>query len=123
MSVMEFRKNEHEESSAVSGGAMDKVVVRKRIDKRILIGGAGGLALILILAFWLFAPRAGSQSVAMDRLTISTVEKSSRGSFVRQADTSTEERFVKTTAYVWGDSFGHGLASKSTSATRRLYDN
>jgi HlyD family secretion protein len=75
MSVMEFRKNEHEESSAVSGGAMDKVVVRKRIDKRILIGGAGGLALILILAFWLFAPRAGSQSVAMDRLTISTVDK------------------------------------------------
>jgi len=75
MSVMEFRKNEHEESSAVSGGAMDKVVVRKRIDKRILIGGAGGLALILILAFWLFAPRAGSQSVAMDRLTISVVDK------------------------------------------------
>ena len=54
---------------------MDKVVDRKRIDKRILIGGAGGLALILILAFWLFAPRAGSQSVAMDRLTISTVDK------------------------------------------------
>ncbi|MCL6683381.1 efflux RND transporter periplasmic adaptor subunit [Sphingomonas alba] len=75
MSVMEFRKNEHEEPSAVSGGAMDKVVVRKRIDKRILIAGAGGLALILIIAFWLFAPRAGSQSVAMDRLTISTVDK------------------------------------------------
>src|SRR5689334_15419881 len=75
MSVMEFRKNEHEESAAVSGGAMDKVVVRKKVDKRVLIAGAGGLALILIIAFWLFAPRAGSQSVAMDRLTIAPVEK------------------------------------------------
>jgi HlyD family secretion protein len=30
---------------------------------------------MLILAFWLFAPRAGSQSVAMDRLSIAPVEK------------------------------------------------
>jgi len=74
MSLVEFRKHD-EESGAVSGGAMDKVVVRKRIDKRVLIGAAGALALILIVAFWLFAPRAGSQSVAMDRLTIATVQK------------------------------------------------
>ena len=69
MSVMEFRKQEAE-SSAVSGGAMDRVVVRKKIDKRILIAGAGGIALLLIVFFWLFAPRAGSQTVAADRLTI-----------------------------------------------------
>ena len=50
--------------NAVTGGAMDRVVVRKRIDKRILIGGAVAAALLLILLFWLFAPRADSMSVA-----------------------------------------------------------
>lgn len=73
MSVMEFRKAPGE-GEAVSGDAMDRVVVRKRIDKRILIGGAGGAALLLILLFWLFAPRAGSQSVNADRLGIAAVE-------------------------------------------------
>ena len=70
---MEFRKSEPD-GQAVSGGAMDRVVERKRIDKRVLIAAAGGIALILILLFWLFAPRAGSQSVAVDRLSIATVE-------------------------------------------------
>ncbi len=73
MSVMEFRKAAGE-TEAVSGGNMDRVVVRKRIDKRILIGGAGGAALLLILLFWLFAPSAGSQSVSADRLGIAAVE-------------------------------------------------
>ena len=73
MSVMEFRKHEPE-SNAVSGGAMDKVVVKKTIDKRVLIAGAGGAALLLILFFWLFAPSAGSQTVAKERLAIATVE-------------------------------------------------
>jgi len=54
---------------------MDKVVVRKRIDKRILIaGGAAGLLLLVIL-FWLFAPSADSQSVSKDRLSISDVQQ------------------------------------------------
>jgi HlyD family secretion protein len=70
---MEFRKTAGE-GEAVSGGNMDRVVVRKAIDKRILIGGAGGAALLLILLFWLFAPRAGSQSVSADRLGIAAVE-------------------------------------------------
>ena len=73
MSVMEFRKQEPE-GGAVTGGAMDRVVVRKKIDKRVLIAAAGGAALLLILFFWLFAPRAGSQAVSADRLAISTVE-------------------------------------------------
>ena len=73
MSVMEFRKSEGE-TSAVSGGAMDRVVVRKHIDKRILIGGVAGGALLLILLFWLFAPRSGTQEVTTNRLSIATVE-------------------------------------------------
>lgn len=72
MSLVELRQPER--SEAVTGGAMDRVVERKRIDKRILIGGGAAAALLLILLFWLFAPRADSVSVARDRLTISTVE-------------------------------------------------
>lgn len=58
-----------------SGGAMDRVVVAKRIDKRVLIAGAAAGVLLLILLFWLFAPRANSQSVSADRLTISSVQQ------------------------------------------------
>ena len=60
-------------SEAVSGGAMDRVVERKRIDKRILIAGAAVGVLLLILIFWLFAPRADSLSVSRDRLAIGEV--------------------------------------------------
>ncbi|MCL6740870.1 efflux RND transporter periplasmic adaptor subunit [Sphingomonas sp. RB56-2] len=60
---------------AVSGGAMDRVVERKKIDKRILIGAGAGAALLLILLFWLFAPRGDSQSVNPNRLTISKVQQ------------------------------------------------
>ena len=73
MSLVELRQNNR--SEAVSGGAMDRVVERRRIDRKILIaGGAAGLVLLLLL-FWLFAPRADSQSVSADRLSISTVEQ------------------------------------------------
>jgi HlyD family secretion protein len=54
---------------------MDKVVERKRIDKRILIAaGAAGVLLIVVL-FWLFAPSANSQSVNRDRLSIANVQQ------------------------------------------------
>jgi HlyD family secretion protein len=53
---------------------MDRVVVRKRIDKRILIAGGAAAVLLLILLFSLFAPRADSMTVAQDRLTISTAQ-------------------------------------------------
>jgi len=67
MSLHEFKAAEH---PPVSGGAMDRVVVRKRIDKRLIAAGAGGLLLLLIILFWLFAPSASSQSVNPERLTI-----------------------------------------------------
>jgi len=72
VSLVELRQSR--ESDAISGGAMDRVVVRKRIDKRILIGGAAAGALLLILLFWLFAPSAGSMTVSRDRLSIATVQ-------------------------------------------------
>ena len=64
-----------EEHGAHSGGAMDRVVEIKRIDRRVLIAGAAAAVLLLVLLFWLFAPRANSQSVSAERLTIATVEK------------------------------------------------
>jgi HlyD family secretion protein len=72
MSLVELRRPSG--SDAVTGGAMDRVVERKRIDRRILIGGAVGAALLLILIFWLFAPRSGSESVSRDRLTIAAAQ-------------------------------------------------
>ena len=72
MSLVELRQASG--SDAASGGAMDRVLVRKRIDKRILIGGAAAGVVLLILIFWLFAPRSDSMSVARDRLAIASVE-------------------------------------------------
>lgn len=73
MSLVELRQATR--SEAVSGGNMDKVIEVKRLDKRILIAGAAGAVLILILLFWLFAPRSDSQTVSASRLTISPVEQ------------------------------------------------
>lgn len=73
MSLVELRRSER--SEAVSGGAMDRVVVRNRIDRRILIAAAAAGVLLLVLVFWLFAPRANSQSVNTERLTIATIEQ------------------------------------------------
>ena len=80
MSLVELRHNAR--SDAVSGGAMDRVVVRKKLDRRIIIGGAGAAALLLIVVFWLFAPRADSVTVAQDRLTISTIESGTFDDFL-----------------------------------------
>ena len=72
MSLVELRQPSR--SDAVTGGAMDRVVERKGIDKRILIGGAAGAVLLVVLIFWLFAPRSGSESVSRDRLTLAAAQ-------------------------------------------------
>ncbi len=71
MSLVELRQGK---SEAVTGGAMDKVVVRKRIDPRILIAGGVAAVLLIVIVFWLFAPRSDSMSVTRDRLTISEAQ-------------------------------------------------
>jgi len=80
VSLVELRRPS--QSEAVSGGAMDRVVERKRIDKRILIGGAAAITLLLFILFWLFAPRADSLSVNQDRLAISAVESGTFDDFL-----------------------------------------
>jgi HlyD family secretion protein len=80
VSLVELRQANR--SEAVSGGAMDRVVVRKRLDKRIVIGGAAAAALLLIILFWIFAPRSDSMSVTKDRLTIATVQSGTFDDFL-----------------------------------------
>src|SRR3954447_6063533 len=63
------------EAKAQSGSGMDRVVEVKGLSKRVKIGLAAAAALLLVLIFWWFAPTANSQSVAADRVTISTVER------------------------------------------------
>ena len=73
MSLVELRQPHR--ADAVSGGAMDKVVERKRIDKRILIAAGAAGVLLFVILFWLFAPSANSQSVNPDRLSIGNVQQ------------------------------------------------
>jgi HlyD family secretion protein len=80
VSLIELRQSPR--SEAVSGGAMDKVVERRRIDKRLLIGGGAAAALLLIVLFWLFAPRADTMSVPSERLSIATVQSGTFDDFL-----------------------------------------
>ena len=66
----------------VTGGAMDRVVERKRIDRKVVIAGGAAAALLLIILFWLFAPRADSVSVSRDRLGISAVQSGTFDDFL-----------------------------------------
>jgi HlyD family secretion protein len=58
-----------------SGGAMDRVVERKGLSRNVKIGLAAAAALLAAVLFYVFAPSANSQTVAADRLTVSTVAK------------------------------------------------
>ena len=72
MRLVELRQSRS--SEPVTGGAMDRVIERKRIDKWIVIAGAAAGLLLLLLLFWLFAPRSDTLTVTQDRLAIATVE-------------------------------------------------
>jgi HlyD family secretion protein len=80
VSLVELRQPDRTE--AVSGGAMDRVVVRKRIDKKFIIAGAAVVVVLLALLFWLFAPRADSLTVARDRLSIATAQSGTFDDFL-----------------------------------------
>jgi HlyD family secretion protein len=74
MSVIRIPKAEAE-PKLQSGGAMDRVVETKGLSKQMKIAVGVALALVAALIFYLMAPSAGSQTVAADRVTISTVER------------------------------------------------
>ncbi len=62
-------------SGPESGGAMDRVVERKGPSRNVKIAAAAILILLLVALFWWFAPSANSQTIAAERLTISTVTR------------------------------------------------
>lgn len=74
MSVIRM-KDPAKETLAPSGGAMDRIVESKALPVRVKIAIGAILALVAVVAFYLFAPDASSQTIAADRVTISTVEK------------------------------------------------
>lgn len=65
-----------------SGSGMDRVVETRRLPKWAKFAGAGAAVLLALLLFWWFAPARNSQTIAADRLTISTVQKGRFDDFV-----------------------------------------
>ena len=78
MSVVQMSSEPKSPREPVSGGAMDKVVERRGIPNRLKAGIAAGALAIAGIAFYAYAPSSNSQTVAAERVTISTVE---RGTF------------------------------------------
>ena len=61
---------------------MDRTVERRGLSRNVKIAIAGVGIVLAILLFWWFAPRAGSQTVAIDRLTISQVKTGTFEDFI-----------------------------------------
>ncbi|HEX4736600.1 MAG TPA: efflux RND transporter periplasmic adaptor subunit [Allosphingosinicella sp.] len=74
MSVIRMQSNE-QAARPQSGGAMDRVVERKGLPKAAKIGAAAVAVLLLVALFYWFSPRANSEAIPADRLTVSTVQK------------------------------------------------
>lgn len=81
MSVIKMRTSD-KASRPESGGAMDRVVEAKGLSRNATIAIAAALVALLALLFWWFAPSAGTQTVAAERLTISTVGKGTFDDFM-----------------------------------------
>src|SRR3712207_3903479 len=73
MSVIRIKSES--EARPESGTGMDRVVEARGLTRRTRIALAAAAVLLLALLFWRFAPSAGSQTVAAERLTISAVSK------------------------------------------------
>ncbi|UVO50225.1 efflux RND transporter periplasmic adaptor subunit [Sphingomonas sp. SUN019] len=75
MSVLRLKTEPAAGGAAISGSGMDRVVTRRSLPLRTKIVGGVALLMLLIAAFWWFAPSAGSQTIPADRLTISPVKQ------------------------------------------------
>ncbi len=65
-----------------SGSGMDRVVETRRWPRTWVLVAAAGLLIALLLLFWSYAPREGSQTIATDRLTISLVRDGTFEDFI-----------------------------------------
>lgn len=78
MSVVRMNSEAKSPREPVSGGAMDKVVERKGLSNKLKAGIAAGALAIAGIGFYAYAPSGNTQTVAAERVTVSTVE---RGTF------------------------------------------
>jgi HlyD family secretion protein len=78
MSVVRMNSEAKSPREPVSGGAMDRVVEKKGLSNRLKAGIAAGALAVAGIAFYSFAPSGSSQTVAAERVTVSTVQ---RGTF------------------------------------------
>jgi len=65
-----------------SGSGMDRVVERRGLPKWAKYAAGAAAVLLAAILFWWFAPAKNSQTIAADRLTISTVQKGRFDDFV-----------------------------------------
>jgi len=72
MSVVRMKSDEVRPQS---GGAMDRVVEKKGLPQRAKIAIGAGLLALAATGFYAYAPTAESQTVAADRITVSTVTR------------------------------------------------
>src|SRR3546814_6348822 len=77
MSVIRMKASD-DEAKPLSGGGMDRVVERRGLSKPIKLGIGGALLLIAATGFYTMAPSADTQTIAADRVTVSTVERGTR---------------------------------------------
>ena len=78
MSVVRMSPEPQSPREPVSGGAMDRVVERRGLSNKVKAGIAAGALGLAAIGFYAYAPSGNSQTVAADRVTISTVQ---RGTF------------------------------------------
>jgi HlyD family secretion protein len=78
MSVVRMNSEAPNPREPVSGGAMDRVVERRGLSNKVKAGIAAGALGLAAIGFYAYAPSGNSQTVAADRVTISTVQ---RGTF------------------------------------------
>lgn len=78
MSVVRLDSEVKNPREPMSGGAMDKVVEKKGLSNKVKAGIAAGALAAAGIAFYSYAPSSNSQTVAAERLTVSTVQ---RGTF------------------------------------------
>ena len=78
MSVVRMTSETPSPREPVTGGAMDKVVERRGLSNRVKACIAAGALAVAAIGFYAYAPSGNSQTVAADRVTISTVQ---RGTF------------------------------------------
>ncbi len=74
MSVVRMQSSPPE-TKALSGGGMDRVVEAKGLPQRVKLGLGAAAIIAAATGFYMMAPDASSQTIAAERVTVSTVER------------------------------------------------